>query len=217
MAALAQTALVKQGSILSVSVVIALLLFLLMHLLIRPDNTLIKGDDTHTYLNFVRVDSSEQDVKTKKRQPPREPPEPDTPPDTPDMEVSSQQSAASNSLSMNMPSIGLSINAGDGAFLGGLTPGDGFAGFDTDVIPLVRVPPTYPRNALMARIQGSVTMEVIIDPDGTVSSAKVIEATPARLFNSAALYAIKRWKFRPKIVNGSPVAQRARQTIDFKL
>lgn len=217
MTALAKTALVKQSSILSVAVVIALVLFLLMHLLIRPDSTLKKVDDSHTYLNFVRVDSSDQDVKTKKRQPPREPPQPETPPDTPNVDVPSQQNAASTSLSMNMPSIGLSINPGDGAFLGGLTPGGGMTGFDTDVIPLVRVPPVYPRRALMAKLQGTVTMEVMINPDGTVSDAKVLESNPARLFDSAALNAIKRWKFRPKIVNGSPVPQRARQTIDFKL
>ena len=60
-------------------------------------------------------------------------------------------------------------------------------------------------------------MEVLIRPDGTVSEAKVMEADPPRLFNDAAITAMKRWKFRPKMVDGTPVSQRAKQTIEFKL
>ena len=59
--------------------------------------------------------------------------------------------------------------------------------------------------------------EVLIKPDGTVSQAKVLESMPPRMFDQAALVAIQRWKFRPKIVDGTPVSQRARQTIQFSL
>lgn len=204
----------KQAAMLAVALVIGLLLFLAMQLMIRSDKILEKGDSDKTYLNFVRVDRSD-DVKTKKRQPPKEPPPPETPPDTPDM--STQLANVNPNLNMNMPSIGVPINSGDGPYLGALAQGQGLAGFDTDVIPVVRVAPTYPRNAKMAKIQGYVTMAVTINPDGTVSNAKVMESDPPRLFDQAALNAMKRWKFRPKIVNGAPVAQRAKQTIEFKL
>ena len=83
--------------------------------------------------------------------------------------------------------------------------------------PVCRVPPTYPRRAKQAGIEGYVTMVVTIRPDGTVSNASVMEAEPPRLFDEAALAAMRRWKFRPKIVDGTPVAQRARQTIEFTL
>ena len=118
---------------------------------------------------------------------------------------------------MTMPSIGLPISSGDGPYLGALQKGSGLAGFDTDVIPVVRVQAAYPRRAKQAGIEGSVTMEVLIKPDGTVSQAKVLESTPPRMFDQAALVAIQRWKFRPKIVDGTPVSQRARQTIQFSL
>lgn len=205
----------KQLSLLAAAAVIGLLLFLAMQLMIRADGALDKKDSSRTYLNFVRVDNSDQDVKTKKRQPPKEPPPPETPPDTPDL---SQQMANVNpNLNMNLPSIGIPINSGDGPFLGALSQGDGLSGFDTDVIPVVRVPPTYPRNAKLGRIEGSVTLVVTINPDGTVSDVSVLESNPARLFDRAAMDAMRRWKFRPKIVNGTPVAQRAKQTIEFKL
>lgn len=204
----------KNAGFFFAAVGIGLLMFLAMQLMIRSDQILKKGDSDKTFLNFVRVDRSD-DVKTKKRQPPKEPPPPETPPDTPDM--STQLANVNPNLNMNMPSIGVPINSGDGPYLGALSQGQGLAGFDTDVIPVVRVAPAYPRNAKMAKIQGYVTMEVTINPDGTVSDAKVMESDPPRLFDAAALTAIKRWKFRPKIVNGAPVAQRAKQTIEFKL
>jgi len=191
-----------------------LLMFMAMQWMISSDDILEKTDSERTFLNFVRVDRND-DVKTKKRQPPREPPPPETPPDTPDM--SAQIANVNPNLTMNMPSIGVPINSGNGPYLGALTQGQGLAGFDTDVIPVVRVAPAYPRNAKMAKIQGFVTMAVTIDPDGTVSEAKVLESDPPRLFDQSALTAIKRWKFRPKVVNGAPVAQKAKQTIEFKL
>jgi len=205
---------VKHASFFGSAVIIGLLMFLAMQLMIRSDKILEKSDGDKTYLNFVRVDRSD-DVKTKKRQPPKEPPPPETPPDTPDM--STQLANVNPNLNMNMPSIGVPINSGDGPYLGALSQGNGLAGFDTDVIPVVRVAPTYPRNAKLAKIQGQVTMAVTINPDGTVSDAKVLESDPPRLFDEAALTAMKRWKFRPKIVNGAPVSQRAKQTIEFKL
>ena len=106
---------------------------------------------------------------------------------------------------------------GGGPYLGTLQAGQGLAGFDTDVIPVVRVAPSYPNRAKQARIQGYVTMEVTIRPDGTVADAKVMESDPPRLFDDAALTAMRRWKFRPKIVDGTPVSQRAKQTIEFTL
>ena len=196
------------------SVVIGVALFSLMQIMISNDQILEPSDGSRTYLNFVRIEASEE-TRTKERQPPREPPPPENPPDTPDL--SNQLTNLNPNLDMSMPSIGIPINSGDGPFLGALQQGNGMAGFDTDVIPVVRVPPAYPRNARQAGIQGFVTMAVTINPDGTVSDVSVLESDPPRLFDQSAMDAMRRWKFRPKIVDGTPVGQRARQTIEFKL
>ncbi len=205
---------VKQAGTLIAAVFVGLSLFALMQFMIRADGTMKQSDSERAYLNFVRVDKTEE-VRTKDRQPPREPPPPEKPPETPDLASSTQN--LNPDLGMNMPSIGVPVNAGDGPFLGEIQKGGGMAGFDTDVMPVVRVPPTYPRNAKQAGIEGWVTMAVTIRPDGTVSDVSVLEAEPPRLFNQAAIDAMERWKFRPKVVDGAPVAQRARQTIEFKL
>lgn len=205
--------LIKQGSTLLVAIVVGLGLFTLMQWMIAADAIFEKPDPNRTYLNFVRVEQSDE-VRTKERQV-NEPPPPEAPPETPDL--SNQMANLNPNLNMNMPSIGIPINSGDGPFLGALQQGNGMAGFDTDVIPVVRVPPAYPRGAKQAGIQGQVTMAVTINPDGTVSGVSVLESDPPRLFDQAAMTAMKRWKFRPKIVDGTPVAQKARQTIEFKL
>ena len=200
--------------LLGLSVIIGFSIFYAMQLMIATEPFLDKPSGDRTYLNFVRVKQNE-DVKTKKRQPPREPPPPDEAPETPD--ITNQMTNFNPNLNMDMPSIGVPLNSGDGPFLGVLKQGDGLAGFDTDVIPIVRVPPTYPRGPKQAGLEGYVTMAVTIQPDGTVFNVSVIESNPKRLFDKAAIAAMKRWKFRPKIVDGNPVAQRARQTIEFKL
>lgn len=200
------------------AIVFGLLIFAAMQLMVATDGMFEKPDRNQTYLNFVRVDTSSQDVATKDRRLPDPPPPPETPPPaTPDNSLSNSFDSAAASLSMNMPNIGMGINQGEGPALGTMQVGNGMAGFDTDVIPMVRVPPAYPQRAKQAKLEGYVTMAVTIRPDGTVADVEVTESKPPRLFDSAAVQAMQRWKFRPKIVNGQPQSQRAQQTIEFTL
>ena len=197
-----------------VAIFAGLSLFYLMQIMIKADSLYERPDKMRTYLNFVRVKQTEE-LRTKERQPPKEPPPPEKPPETPDL--SDQIARFNPSLNMDMPAIGMAVNSGDGPYLGALQKGDGLSGFDTDVSPIVQVPPAYPRGPKQAGIEGYVTMAVTIRPDGTVFNVKILESQPKRLFDKAATDAMKRWKFRPKVVDGNPVEQRAKQTIEFKL
>ena len=197
-----------------VAIFAGLSLFYLMQIMIKADSLYERPDKIRTYLNFVRVKQTEE-LRTKERQPPKEPPPPEKPPETPDL--SDQIARFNPSLNMDMPAIGMAVNSGEGPYLGALQKGDGLSGFDTDVIPIVQVPPAYPRGPKQAGIEGYVTMAVTIRPDGTVFNVKILESQPKRLFDKAATDAMKRWKFRPKVVDGNPVEQRAKQTIEFKL
>jgi protein TonB len=69
----------------------------------------------------------------------------------------------------------------------------------------------------MGGVEGYVTIRFTVTDDGTVSNPKVIESRPPRVFDRAALAAIKRWKFRPKFVNGVAVEQNGVQTIEFTI
>jgi periplasmic protein TonB len=55
--------------------------------------------------------------------------------------------------------------------------------------------PRYPSKALMRGIEGKVDLVFTIEPDGAVSGARVVNATPAGLFEDAAITATKFWRF----------------------
>ena len=207
--------LVKKAGTGVLAVILTLLMFSIMQALINNDGIFEKPNRESSYLNFIRLNTQEAELNKKDRRLPEPPPPPEEAPETP--EFAAQIDSISANLSMDLPTIGIPINSGDGPYLGALVQGGGLAGFDTDVIPVVRVQPAYPRRAKQAGIEGFVTMEVLIRADGTVTRARVMESDPPRLFDEAALRAIERWKFRPKIVDGTPVEQRAKQTIEFTL
>lgn len=77
--------------------------------------------------------------------------------------------------------------------------------------------PAYPAAAARNRQDGTVEVEFTVAADGSVQNAKVLSATPARIFDNAALSAIKNAKFEPRLENGQPVASTLRRRIDFKL
>ncbi|HZQ19011.1 MAG TPA: energy transducer TonB [Terriglobales bacterium] len=78
-----------------------------------------------------------------------------------------------------------------------------------------KVAPPYPPDAKAARIQGAVVLKAIIGKDGTVQELSVISGHP--LLAPAALEAVKQWKYRPTLLNGSPVEVDTQVTINFTL
>ena len=61
--------------------------------------------------------------------------------------------------------------------------------------PLKRVNPVYPPEAARAGTTGFVEVEYTVDAAGKVSSVSVVNAKPARTFESAAVKAVKQWEF----------------------
>src|SRR5690348_17940671 len=77
--------------------------------------------------------------------------------------------------------------------------------------------PEYPIEAARNRTSGYATVEFTVNPDGSVSNAHVIAAQPARVFNSAAIQAVSRSKFKPALKDGQPVSSTLQRRIDFNL
>ena len=78
-----------------------------------------------------------------------------------------------------------------------------------------RIPPKYPEVARAAHVEGTVVVHTIIARDGTVESAEVVSG-PA-LLQGAALDAVKRWVYKPYLVNGEPVRVDTKVVVNFKL
>jgi len=87
----------------------------------------------------------------------------------------------------------------------------------TNVGPLVRIAPRYPMIAVIQRIEGWVKVQFTITKEGKVSNAIVVDSNPKNVFDHSSLSAIKRWKFKPKLIRGVPYEQRAEQLLEFKL
>ena len=69
----------------------------------------------------------------------------------------------------------------------------------------------------MNQIEGFVTVQFTITETGSVTSPRVLESSPPRVFDRAAMRAILRWKFKPRIIDGVAVSRTATQTLDFTL
>jgi protein TonB len=87
------------------------------------------------------------------------------------------------------------------------------AGSDRDVIPLVRINPDYPPRALSRGLEGWVQVQFTITATGTVKDAIVVNAEPKNIFDDAALKAIARWRYNPKVESGTAVERVGVQTI----
>jgi protein TonB len=91
-------------------------------------------------------------------------------------------------------------------------------GSDRDVIPLVRIEPDYPPRAASRGIEGYVVVQFTITPAGTIKDPKVVEGQPEGMFDSAAIKAVSKWKYNPKIEEGVAVERRGVQVkLAFKL
>jgi len=102
----------------------------------------------------------------------------------------------------------------------GISGGLGFnvAGTDTEEMPLVRINPDYPPRAQSRGVQGWVVVQFTITPQGTVKDAKVVDGEPKGVFDEAAVNAVSRWKYNPKVQEGVPVERRGVQVkLTFKL
>ena len=65
------------------------------------------------------------------------------------------------------------------------------------------VQPIYPEMAKQSRVEGTVSLSVLIGPSGKVEKASVVRSIPA--LNDAAVSAVKQWKYQPTVVNGIAV------------
>lgn len=78
-----------------------------------------------------------------------------------------------------------------------------------------KVQPQYPEEARAKHIEGSVIMRAEISKQGSVESLKVLSGDP--LLASAATEAVEKWKYKPFVLNGEPIAVETQVTVSFTL
>jgi periplasmic protein TonB len=168
-------------------------LIFLMHFLIQMNVTEPKEADE---FKIVDIHMPEREIKTEydteqavkpddPQNPPPEMPEMDF--DTPDLNP--------NAINMGAPKLAANLKVG------------GIGGFSSDgeYLPIVKVQPVYPRRALQRGIEGYVIVEFVVTKNGSVRDPVVIEADPEGVFDSAAMKAALKFKYKPRVVDGEAI------------
>ena len=164
-------------------------------------------------MDFIRIREDET-LSIKDRQKPKKPTPPKEPPPPPKLIVEKQVKPTMNRIKIEIPNIDLPSIAGGGPFLGNWA-GNPLA--EGDVLPIVRIDPQWPREALIEGIEGYVVVEVTIGADGSVKDVRVLQSEPKRMFDRNVIRAVLKWKFKPRIINGVAVERKAIQMLEFTL
>jgi protein TonB len=80
---------------------------------------------------------------------------------------------------------------------------------------IVDAAPVYPPLALASGVEGVVILEATLDEHGNVDRLKVLRSAP--LLDEAALQAVRRWRYTPTLLNGTPVPVLMTITVRFSL
>ena len=168
-------------------------LLFLMQFLIETGESALTDPQKRYFLEFVRV--KRQEIVNVEEPKPEKPPKPQQPP--PDTPPPSQDDVDPNAPAINVrpPSTSTDVSiSGPGS----LSYTDG------EYLPIVRVAPIYPSRALSRGIEGYVDLEFTVTTAGTVKDPVVIYTTSS-LFNRAAVRAVLKFKYKPRVVDGQPV------------
>lgn len=103
------------------------------------------------------------------------------------------------------PGSGSGLGPGSGGGFGGgvYQPGNGV----TTPRLVHEVKPSYTGDAMRAKVQGIVTMEAVVNPDGTVGQVHITRSLdPTFGLDQEAIKTVKQWRFDPGRLRGQPVA-----------
>ena len=146
---------------------------------------------TFRFVDFVRVQRDER-VETRDDLVER-PPQPQAPPPMqPDRQLDDLD-AGSTAIAVSAPTVSHEMNLGR----------DGFFS-DGEYMPIVQVAPRFPPRAAERGLEGYVILEFTVTREGTVRDPVVVDSSNA-VFDRAALDAVLRFRYRPRVIDGEPV------------
>jgi len=178
------------------------LLFIMQYMIASGQNA-IDGGGGYRIVDFIRVDREE--VVEVKKEKPDPPPEPEVQPDLPEPLMSTFETAVR--ITMVAPPV--TMNTGIG--------GIGFAVTDGEYLPIYKPEPIYPQRALQRGEEGWVIVEYTVTVDGSTRDVTAPESS-SPVFTRAAIESAERYKYKPRIIDATPVEVRGVRTrIEFHL
>ena len=181
----------RYGTALLVSTGVTIGLFTLMRVLIASGDMELDEDAANRIIELVTVDTQDE-LQRKERV--ERPPEAEKPP-----EISTPQTTAFNT---NAGGVSFNFNTGDQQ----VNTGGDFIG-DGEYLPIAIIAPQYPQRAQERGIEGYALLEFTVTTQGTVENPVILdEQPPGAGFGQAAMRAAPKFKYQPRIINGTPVA-----------
>jgi TonB family protein len=80
----------------------------------------------------------------------------------------------------------------------------------------LKVEPEYSEEARKAKFQGTVLLEIVVDEHGMPKNIRVTRPLGLGL-DEKAIEAVQKWRFRPGMKDGKPVATQAQVEVNFRL
>jgi len=216
----------KIPTLIILAVILNIAIFILIQQLVSKENALDLALADINLVEFIRLDQKPEPPKPEQDLKDLEPPPPEPEPPPPEMTEPQVDTNQPTPTDLPLPKINMPLSLSGTPYLGDSMKGSlrgkpkgkpAGPRIDTNVVPTLRVPPIYPLRALRSGIQGVVTVEFTIAIDGSVKDAVVVKAKPPKIFDSAVLKAISKWRYNPDIVDGKAIEKRARQDVKFKL
>ncbi|MEM8815691.1 MAG: energy transducer TonB [Pseudomonadota bacterium] len=190
----------------AVGVVVTLGLLFVMNVLIVTGKTALTEPRDRAKLEFVRVKRNES-LNVEDFTPEKPPKPPETPPEVPPQDMDNIDPDAPT-IAISAPTVNADTNIGGP---GGMNIAEG------DYLPIVRVAPVYPARALSRGLEGYVDLSFTVTTAGTVRDPMVIQSTSS-LFERAAIRAVLKFKYKPRVVDGVPVdVPNVKTRITFKI
>jgi len=166
-------------------------LVLLMHSLINSD---FKKPEEGDNIRFSDVRMPDRDIETQyDQEKPEKPDEPEDVPDIPQPDFDAPDVTA-DAVNIAAPTIDSNVEVQFGSFKS-----------DGEYLPIVRVEPIYPTRAASRGVEGYVIVEFTVTSTGSVIDPVIVEAEPSSIFNSAAQRAVLKWKYKPRVVDGTAI------------
>lgn len=182
-------------------------LIYLEQFLIEGGEKVLDESPNSQLVDIVRV-KEEVEVAIRERR--QKPPPPDQAPELPKPQAATNFDLDS-AYSMSNPADGISND---------LQLGLGFGFSDGEYLPIVKVSPVYPRRALLEGLAGWVIVEFTVGKAGNVIDPTVVGNCailqrnlevqecvdrPSSIFDRSALKAAKKFKYKPKVIDGEPI------------
>ncbi|MEQ8275639.1 MAG: energy transducer TonB [Deltaproteobacteria bacterium] len=199
---------VRVGASVLIAVGVTYGLFTFMRLLVAMTDMGLQEYDKRKQIDLFRVRQDSR-AETKKRELPMKA-KAEKPPETPKFDMSNSGGPGAQAIAVSAPKIETSV-----ALKGGLNLGAAPA--DTNAVPVVRVEPITPRRAQVEGIEGWCLVKFDISTTGATQNVKA-SCQPRGIFERATETAVKKWKYKPKVVDGKALLQRGLKVkLSFKL